>query len=293
MDAPAPEIALVTAGKLPEVDVDEPLLLSAIEDLHARACVRAWDDPSVDWASFDCVVVRSTWDYHHRLAAFAEWISTTAEQTLLLNPAQAMLWNTHKRYMLELGALDLPIVPTTVIPGGDPDSLGVIASTPWSRVVVKPAVSGGSFATHDLRLPLNTQDRGRVEELVATRDVLLQPYMASVDDYGERSLIWIDGQFTHAIRKTRRFEGDDERVSEAVEIADDEAAFGERTLEVLARSKAATAPDQLLYARVDLIRGPDGSLMLMELELVEPSLFLRQSPQANAAFAQAIVKRCS
>ena len=112
---------------------------------------------------------------------------------------------------------------------------------------------------------------------------MVQRYMPSVEDEGERALVWIDGRFTHAVRKAPRFDGQDESVSEALELAPDELAFGERVM--------AQVQGDVLYARVDVMHAADGGLLLSELELIEPSLFLLQSPSALDRLVRAILAR--
>jgi hypothetical protein len=119
--------------------------------------------------------------------------------------------------------------------------------------------------------------------LTARGAALVQPYLRSVEEYGERSLVWIDGELTHAIRKQPRFAGDIERIQGPLAIADDERAVAEAAL--------APVADQILYGRVDLARDDAGQPVVMELELVEPSLFFAQHPGAAARYAAALRRR--
>ncbi|MEY3464694.1 MAG: hypothetical protein RL603_292, partial [Pseudomonadota bacterium] len=153
-----------------------------------------------------------------------------------------------------------------------------------------PAVGAGSFDTHRVRDAATPEAQALFARLVGERESLVQPYLDSVDDHGERALVWIDGEFTHAVRKTPRFAADDEQVSPALPLAAAERALGEHALEVALRLAGVTAED-LLYARVDVAPDATGRPVLMELELVEPSLFLLQSPQALQRFVAAIAAR--
>ena len=155
----------------------------------------------------------------------------------------------------------------------------------WTDVVVKPAVSAGSFGTIRVAgvggVPAGQR---HLDQLLGERDMLVQRYEPSVESYGERSLVWLDGAYTHAIRKSARFLGDQEHVSrQAMPIAADERELAERAL--------ALAPGPLLYARVDLVRDPAGQPRLMELELIEPSLFFDQQPGSAHRLATAIAQR--
>ncbi|HEX3344726.1 MAG TPA: hypothetical protein VHS09_09150, partial [Polyangiaceae bacterium] len=202
----------------------------------------------------------------------------------LWNPAGVVRWNAHKSYLLDLEARGVPVVPTCLLRRGDATTLAeVTRARGWSEVVVKPAVSGGSRAT--IRVATGTLEQGEahLRTLLAREDVLVQPYFASVEGHGERAVVWIDGEATHAVRKEPRFLGDPESVSAAVAIDADEAD--------LARRAVAAAPGPLLYARVDVARDAGGSPRVMELELIEPSLFFARSPAALGRYVSAVRRR--
>ena len=157
--------------------------------------------------------------------------------------------------------------------------------------MIKPAVSAGSFRTLRVRRAELERGQAHLDLVLADQDALVQPYLPSVEDYGERALVWIDGALTHAVRKSARFSGDPQRVSDAVAIAPDEAALAERILARLPDVANLPDPAPLLYARIDLARDAGGRPCLMELELIEPSLFLTRSPQALARLAAGIRTR--
>lgn len=278
------KLRLATCRPLPEPDPDEDLLIAALAAAGIEATMCDWRDAG-HWRAAEPTVVRSTWDYIHHLDAFRDWVVRAAAAGPLWNPADVMLDNLDKRYLLGLAARGVPVVPTMLLERGRPADIAALAAARgWGAVVIKPSVGAGSFETH-------RADAGGAEaasicrRLLAERDVLVQPYMQSVDGYGERALVWIDGAFTHAVRKTPRFAADSELVSEALPITAAERAVGE----------AALAPlrDRLLYARVDVAPGPTGDPLVMELELVEPSLFLLQSPPALERLVAGIRRRCA
>lgn len=279
------DVALASCLALPEPDPDQALLMEALACAGVAARVLGWDDPAAPWDAAPLVVVRSTWNYHHRLEAFLGWVDRVERLGgRLENPAAVLRWNTHKSYLRDLAARGLPTVPTAWIARGPaPDLAALLDERGWRDVVLKPQVSAGSFATHRLHRDRLDPARALFEELCRERDMMLQPYQRSVDDHGERALIWIDGELTHAVRKSPRFAGGHESVSPAVPIAADERELALRTL--------ASGLPPLLYARADLARSADGTPQLMELELVEPSLFLRQHPPAAARLAAAIRRR--
>jgi hypothetical protein len=211
----------------------------------------------------------------------------------LANDAATVTWNTDKRYLRELADAGIPVVPTEWRDPGDAITLPETGE--W---VVKPAVSAGSRDTGRYRMAdreHRTQARTHAGRLLeAGRTVMIQPYLTQVDTYGETALLYFDGVFSHAIRKGPMLQGPDvgmrglykeEEITPRVPTAA-EHAVAARVLEALPRHVVTP-----LYARVDLIPGPDGEPLLVELELTEPSLFLAHGEHAPARFAAAIAER--
>jgi hypothetical protein len=288
-------VALVTCGELADLDPDDRLLLAPLAARGVRVEAAVWDDPGVDWSGYALAVVRSTWDYASRRAEFVAWAGRVPR---LANPADVIAWNTDKRYLRELAAAGLPVVPTTWVgpdDGWQPPSGG--------EYVVKPAVSVGSRDTGRYDLG-DAQHRrlaaGHVDRLQrAGRLVMVQPYLTAVDAAGETALLFVPGPdgrlaFSHAIRKGPMLDGPDPRVQG---LYKDEVITarvpGAAELVVAGRVLAAVpgGTDRLLYARVDLIPGADGGPMLIELELAEPSLFLAHGGDAADRLAAAIAAR--
>jgi hypothetical protein len=278
-------VALATCTDIPEPDPDEELLTAALADAGAAARVLAWDDPSAPFADHDLVVLRSTWNYHEHLDAFLAWTASIAERTRLANPHPIVAMNATKTYLRDLEARGVDVVPTVFVERGERRSVAAILDDErWDAIVIKPVVSAGSFRTARFDRASATDAQAFLDDLTKDRGAMVQRWMPSVDTYGERSLVWIKGEITHAIRKTPRFAGGVERVSDEVAIAPDERAFAERAL--------APFAGDLLYARVDLVKDEDGVLRIMELELVEPSLFFKQGPKrALDRFVAAILER--
>lgn len=277
------DIALASCVSLPEPDADMAPLLGALREAGLAAEALGWDDPVAQpgFASARLVLVRSTWNYTLHPREFLDWVERTAGAARFFNPAGTVRWNAHKSYLLDLQARGVPTVPTTLLRRGDVTPLrDVMRLHGATRVVVKPAVSGGSRET--MRVDASTLDAGEahLRKLAAREDVLVQPYLDSVEGHGERALVWIDGELTHAVRKSPRFIGDQESVSAAVPIADDE--------EAVARAALAVAPTPLLYARIDVARDEKGAPRVMELELIEPSLFFAQGPAALSRLVAAL-----
>lgn len=272
-------IALATCRRLPEPDPDQQPLLAELRRLGAQAEMLAWDDPGADPGRFDLCVIRSTWNYIHDLPAFLAWTRRAARRTRLLNGADIARWNCDKRYLAALAKRGIPVVPTVFYPRGGRERLkDLVAGRGWEELVIKPQVSAASFMTRRFGQGRFKRAEEFLRRAGAERAMMIQPYVRSVETRGERSLVWIDGRLTHAVRKSPRLDDGQEAVRGA-RIADDERRFAEKILRAWS--------DRLLYARVDTARADDGSLMLMELELIEPSLFLAHSPRALRLFARA------
>jgi glutathione synthase/RimK-type ligase-like ATP-grasp enzyme len=277
-------VAIATCKNVPEPDPDEALLLAALAAAGLDVRLLAWDDDAAPFAEHDLVVLRSTWNYHERVDAFVAWVAKTAATTRVLNSSDVVAWNAKKTYLAELEKRDVAIVPTEFVLHGATRRIDdVMRERGWDDVVIKPVVSAGSFRTERFSCTTMEAAQAFLDDLARDRDAMVQRWMPSVDTYGERSLVWIDGHITHAIRKTPRFAGGVEQVSGEVPIAADERAFAERAL-------APFAP-HLLYARVDMVRDTEGTLRIMELELIEPSLFLQQSNAALERLVSAVVRR--
>lgn len=279
-------VKIATSTVLGDPDEDEQPLLAALAARGLEARMAAWDDPREDWDERVPVVIRSTWGYYREIEAFRAWVVRVAAAGPLWNPMHVVLANVHKSYLGELARAGHPVVPTAFLGRGSRVRLADVAREHgWRDVVVKPTVSGGSFGT--LRVSLDDPARGEAHlaALLAAREVMVQPYLRSVEGSGERALVWIDGEFTHAVRKSPRFIGQEEQVSEALAIEADELALGRAVLAPYAR--------ELLYGRVDVARDERGQPCIMELELVEPSLFLVQHPPALERLADGIARRCA
>lgn len=294
-------IALATAAGAWEQDEDAPLLVDALTSLGARAEPVVWDDPDADWGDHDLVVVRSTWDYTSRVGEFLSWADRVETRTRLANPAGVLRWNTDKRYLGELALDGVDVVTTQYLLAGDegaPDRAAeVIAEVGagGADVVVKPTVSAGSKDTaRHASTDLGAADEHARQLLRAGRDVMLQPYVSGVDRDGETGMVFLRGVLSHGFRKGPLLLGGAADVDglfavEQIEPREPTAAEVELGRRVVAACARRTGVDELLYARVDVLPGPDGAPLLLEAELTEPSLFLAQSAGAAERTAAAIV----
>ncbi len=281
-------LRIATCALLPEPDADEGPLLAALARRGVPARLAAWDASGEDWDEPHPTVIRSTWNYIHALDAFRRWVDRAAAAGPLWNPAAVVRENLHKSYLARLAGAGHGVVPTVFLARGDRgDIRSIRAKRRLDRVVIKPTVSAGSFGTSLFGPGEDDAAQEHLDRLLAERDAMVQEYLPSVEDHGERSLVWIDGEFTHAMRKSPRFSTDAESVTGPFEIVPDERALAEAVLGPIA------AAHDLLYGRVDLARDAAGRPVLMELELVEPSLFLAQYPPALERLCEALVRRSS
>jgi hypothetical protein len=272
-----PRLRIATCLTLPEPDEDEAPLLAALAARGVDARMAAWDDPREDWDAPVPTVIRSTWNYIHDLPGFLAWVERAARAAPLWNPPGILRANAHKSYLAELAARGHAVVPTRYFPRRAPAELGLEGD-----LVIKPAVSAASFGTRRFGAGERAAAQAYLDAQVAERDMMAQPYLASVEDHGERALVWIDGALTHAVRKAPRFAAGDEAVSDPVAIAADERALAEAILAPLGAS--------LLYGRVDVARDAGGRPLVMELELIEPSLFVARHPPALTRLAGAMAR---
>jgi hypothetical protein len=266
-----------------QIHHEEQLLIDGLGANGLRAARRSWSDPDFDWSCTRSAVLRSTWDYFHRLGEFRDWLGRARRATRLINDPALVDWNLDKRYLADLAAAGAAVVPTHYAERGSGDTLAAaMAQHGWGEVVFKPAVSGAARLTHRV----SAADCAAMEPLfarcLAAEPMLVQPFLPDVLVDGELSLIVIGDRCTHAVRKRARpgdFRVQDDHGGTVHPHAPGpaEIAFAE---EAVARCPAAPA-----YARVDAVRDPAGRLRVMELELIEPELFLRFHPPAARALA--------
>ncbi len=270
-------IAIVTTRELDVIDADEELLLPLLPEAE----LVSWDNPDVDWSAYDVAILRSTWNYTEHLDEFLAWATRVSQATRLMNPVEIIEWNTDKRYLADLAARGIPVVPTQFFAPGEQVPADAVAG----HVVVKPSVGAGSKGAALFRDDVagalahaaSLHDEGRT--------VMVQPYLEKVDEGGETALVFIGGEFSHAARKAAILS---RNMSWSTGLyADEKVVPAEATkaeLELAARI-LADLPD-LAYARVDLLPTDSGPVVL-ELELTEPSLFLALGEGAPARAAAA------
>lgn len=284
------KIALATCGALPDLDPDDRPLADALRALGAEVTAPVWDDADVEWAGFDLVLVRSPWDYHLKRDAFLAWSRAVASVTALRNPAPVLAWNTDKTYLRGLAEQGVPTVPTQWVAQGEAPPLAeLLGERGWygEEAIVKPTIGLGSSGL--LRIPAGDPGgagAAHLRDLAASGDVMVQPFLPSLARDGELSLVFCAGELSHAVRK-RPPAGEFRVQPEFGAVATAEQP-GAAQAEVARRALACVAGEELLYARVDLVADADGAPLLIELELVEPTLYLEAAPGSAERFAARI-----
>ncbi|HEX5004926.1 MAG TPA: hypothetical protein VFV65_06405 [Gemmatimonadales bacterium] len=282
-------VALATCAALPELDAEDAPLVPALRDAGIQGVPLVWNDPGVDWSTYDAVVVRTTWDYPNKIGAFLDWIDRVGARRPLWNPAPLLRRNTDKQYLRELSERGVPIVPTRWLARGSmPDLGGILAEEGWGEAVLKPVVSAGARRTRMVDADTLADGSAFLAEQLTQRAMMLQPYVVEVSTAGELSLLYFNGRFSHAVRKIPAagdFRVQTEHGGRVLSVAPSEA-------ELMAGARVLAAMDaDTLYARVDLLPTADGELRLLELEVTEPSMFLTWDPAAPRRFAEAIAAR--
>lgn len=300
MSGPRADVALLTDRRyvaavaepddwyLGNILADDGLLQAELASRGLTSVRVDWADRAVDWAAFRCAVFRTTWDYFERLGEFSAWLAAVAGRTRLCNDRDTVAWNIDKHYLADLEARGVPVVPTRFIERGTTAPLvDVLASAGWDEAVIKPCVSGA--ARHTYRVV--PDDAARIETIVRPllegESFLLQPFLPDVVATGEDTLVVIDGRCTHALRKRARpgdFRVQDDHGGTVHECRPSAAQVE------LAEAAMAACPRRPAYGRVDMVRDREGRHVVMELELVEPELWLRRHPPAAAALAAAIAR---
>ena len=284
--APLPDVTIVTQASHPEPMPDDGLLVRALEDRELVVEARAWTDPRRPWTRAPLTVVRSPWDYPTRRPKFLRWIDRVQRGSTLWNPAPTLRWNTDKSYLARFARRGIPVVPSrTVRPGRTPRWERLVAGLGNDRIVVKPTVSADGFLTEIIAVGDRSAGERHLARVLGHGPALVQRYLPSVESMGERSLIYLDGRYSHAIRRTPILLPGGRGRPEP-------AAVPPRGARRLADAVARLAGvSELLYARIDVVPDPEGRWRLLEAELTEPSLYLAQHPKAPTRLADGILRR--
>ncbi len=288
----AARVALVTYEARPDPTDDDRLLADALSARGAIVQGVPWSDASAEWAAYDAVVVRSCWDYFLRVDEFHAWLDRLERDgARVMNDVRTLRWNADKTYLRDLVARGVPIIPTWWLPRGAATSLGELRHvTGWSELVVTPTVSGGAHRTWRATPGAEVEGDSRLATMIDESAMMVQPLLSEIEREGEWSLLFFAGRYSHSVLKRPR--SGDFRVQRE-HGGSVEPTTPSREMIVAAERVLAGLPfggEPPLYARVDGCV-VDGELLLMELELLEPELFLRCAAEAPGRLADAVLSR--
>ena len=275
-------------GYVGNVLLEDKLVRSALEKVGLKVDRTSWDDTR-DWSSTRIILFRAIWDYFHRWDEFSKWLDSVEDTSTGINPFSLIKWNAHKFYLDFLSQAGVKIPPTIFLERSDNRSLkDSLVNVDWEEVVLKPAVSGAGRHTYRFAKKDTDQFEGIFRDLITNEDVLLQEFQPSIQDRGEAALMFIDGQYTHAVLK--RAKKGDFRVQD--DFGGSVEDYNPTKEEVqLARRIISLCPEPAIYGRVDLFWDQEGEILLGELEVIEPEMWFRNYPKAADLLAEAVAKR--
>jgi glutathione synthase/RimK-type ligase-like ATP-grasp enzyme len=279
-------------GYLANILLDDRLLGDALRALGLSSVRVDWNRSDVDWSTFRCAMFRTTWNYFTKFPDFVAWLARVEGQTRILNVPSIVRWNWDKHYFADLEAQGIPVVPSRYIERGEARTLGdLLEETGWEDAIVKPCVSGGAYHTYRIHRGNAAEVDAAVRGLLDDGALLLQPFQDDIVRTGEDTLMVLGGRYTHAVRKKAkagdfRVQDDFGGTVHRLEPTLEQKELAERAMAACARG-ARPAP---VYGRVDMVRGNDGRYTVMELELIEPELWLRYHPPAADVLAEAIAR---
>jgi hypothetical protein len=284
------KIAFVTSSEYLEIAEDDRILAAELETYGIRCIGAAWDDSKINWTLFDLVLIRSCWNYHRAPEKFLQWIDTFRNGTVrMLNPPDLISWNLNKHYLKDLQIKGISIPDTVWLSKTDftADKLhAILLRKNWSRAVLKPCVSASSFRTNVINPSTIKEDKNGLFRDFAEGGMMLQEFIETIPQEGEFSLVFFNGQFSHAVIKTAK--PGDFRVqhefggqSKSIVPTRNVIQSGERIISML--------PTIPLYTRVDGVMA-DNTFILMEVELIEPVLFFTHAPSAVSNLAACLLK---
>lgn len=287
-------IVIASRHNLPDWEVDDQLFFKSLIAHHIHYQVLPWDSDT-DWSQFDACLIRTTWDYQERFPEFIEWIERVSKQTRLFNPTPVLLWNSHKRYLKELEDNGIAIAPSEwLLQGGQYNITHIMQKHGWHKGFIKPLI--GANARECCRFDNTTEGlalaQAHVDRLTPEEDLVLQPYLSTVEELGETSGIFFNNELSHGTRKIPvkgdyRVQDDYGAKDYPYQLTDKEQQLAQQALAYVSNKF-----DTLLYARIDFLHDPDGTPYLNEMELIEPSLFFRHGGEQSCnLLTKAILQR--
>src|SRR3984957_17129855 len=270
------DVTLVTCRAHPGLPEDDQFLLAALERRGMRHRVALWDDPDVDWGDSPVTLVRAAWDSHLNPPGFIAWLDRLGSQSYLLNTTSLMKWNFDKQYLVELREKGQNVVPTAILTSASEVAISqALQQIPAVEIVVKPRFGADAYGV--TRLPPKPEAiAAHFERFGANGGLLIQPFIPGIELERERSLVFIGGRFSHALYRNPFGSGPTRQTPDNIHTpTPEELSYCRELLGSLPR---------LAYARVDLIP-LNGRPALMELEIIDPSLFFKAQPSAADALA--------
>ncbi|MGQ0839467.1 ATP-grasp domain-containing protein [Actinokineospora sp.] len=280
----SPAVRLVTCAHLPELAPDDQELLHALRRKGIDVEVAVWDDPTVDWAAAPVTVIRSVFDYHLRPAEFLAWLADIESKTTVHNAPEIIKWNAHKSYLRGVAEAGFDIIPTHWLSRDESVDIATIrARNSWTDIVVKPAISASAHRTLKVTGDNLAEGQAHAEDLLRDGDALVQPYLYDFETTGETSVIWLGPRQTHSVRRPSGIHTTLEEAHVGAPLTPSESEIA------LAGKVYDWITPKPLYARIDIIDSVDYGLLVLELELIEPALYLRHSTAVADAFADAVI----
>jgi hypothetical protein len=268
--------------------IDDELAVLPLARRGIKVDTVPWNRPGVDWGRYELVVIRSTWDYQHHADDFLRTLESIEERTRLENSSAIARWNLRKSYLLDLAAKGIETVPTFWREGLQPgELLPLFEALRSEEAVIKPVLSGTAQGAWRLDSKRVHEHADEIEAYYASRPLMLQPFERGIVEEGEYSMMYFNGAHSHTILKVPKrgdFRVQEEHGSTVSHVEP------ERALLAAGDAAMAAVGRKLLYARVDFVRSGD-AFRLMELELVEPAIYLRTEPGAPERFADAVAAR--
>lgn len=278
-------LAFATYRGLPQLSEDDRLAVNELQSQGAFVESAVWDSPLVDWTRYDAVILRSMWDYHLRHDEFESWLAhLDSVGARVFNPTSLVRWNSDKHYLDDLAARGVNVAPTMFLDQGSATLEQVFAELDWKDVVIKPTVSASGHETERVTSQNAALYAEWFKRLHAAGDLIIQPFFDEIVEQGEWSFVFMSGQYSHTVRKVAaQGEFRVQREHGGSVVADQPRGVIIRQAE----SVVELLPEGWLYARVDGFER-EGTLLVTEVELIEPSLFLSQHPSAPRRFATSI-----
>jgi glutathione synthase/RimK-type ligase-like ATP-grasp enzyme len=277
------DVTIVTYEKYPDLAPDDQIFRDVLLRRGASVRCAIWSDPAVDWSASPLAVIRATWDYPQRYSEFWKWLAHVEARTHLINDPQTVRWNSHKRYLADLERSGSCIVPTIFVEATLEFELAdACATRGWDDVVIKPCVGGSSYGARRMRGDdIASNGVRHLNSLLESGEAMVQPFIRETETIGELACIFIDGAFSHAVRKAP-FNSSTVTTSERIyDLTEDDLGFVSDIVEGLERTPA--------YARVDIVPTAQGPV-LMELELIEPTLYFGLQPGAAEHLADCVLR---